>query len=168
MKRTTGPPILPVLASQCHSRGEDIGLDSRHGTSGSREPLKESTGNAQHHSNLTHPLVQRFDQQQHVYPIPPLSTPALYLGPALDFNFGDAQYARSLLQQAQFQQHQQQHQQQLTQGGRKRLRMNPFWQSPEFQAYRKRQAERDDKGNQIWPECLEEAFLDGLSCLAVS
>lgn len=48
------------------------------------------------------------------------------------------------------------------------MRMNPFWQSPEFQAYRKRQAERDDKGNQIWPECLEEAFLDGLSCLAVS
>jgi transcriptional enhancer factor len=53
---------------------------------------------------------------------------------------------------------------QLQQQGRNFKRssgINPLWLSPEFQNYRKRQAEKDDKSGQKWPEVLEEAFLDG-------
>jgi hypothetical protein len=39
--------------------------------------------------------------------------------------------------------------------------MNPIWLSPQFQNYRMKQAERDDKSDQKWPDLLEEAFLDG-------
>jgi hypothetical protein len=39
--------------------------------------------------------------------------------------------------------------------------MNPIWLSPQFQNYRMKQAERDDKSDRKWPDLLEEAFLDG-------
>lgn len=145
-------PVLPVLASQCYSHGLDVDLETRHGTSGSREPLKESTGNAQHNQLVrSSSYDQRSEHHQHIYPIPP----SLYLGQTLDFTtYGGAQYARSLLQQPQAQLHN-------TQCGRRGLGRNPFWQSPEFQAYRKRQAERESQGPQKWPEAAEEAFLDG-------
>jgi hypothetical protein len=42
---------------------------------------------------------------------------------------------------------------------------NPIWLSPQFQNYRKKQAEKEDKSGQKWPEVLENAFLDGQSTL---
>ncbi|KAK4217606.1 regulatory protein abaA [Rhypophila decipiens] len=145
------PVRLPVLPSQSYSAGGDVELDGRngHGAAGSREPLRESTGNAQHN-----PI-----QAQSVYPIPglpeklsgPVSTPS-YFAQTIDFFHGGAQYARSFLHQAQAQLQ--------IQSGRRGLGRNPFWVSPEFQAYRKRQNERDDKAGQKWPDLLEEAFLD--------
>ncbi|CAK7269526.1 hypothetical protein SEPCBS57363_003644 [Sporothrix epigloea] len=40
--------------------------------------------------------------------------------------------------------------------------INPIYLSPQFQAYRKKQGEKDDKTEQIWPDVLEDAFLDAL------
>ncbi|ERS99720.1 hypothetical protein HMPREF1624_03084 [Sporothrix schenckii ATCC 58251] len=40
--------------------------------------------------------------------------------------------------------------------------VNPIYLSPQFQAYRKKQGEKDDKTEQIWPDVLEDAFLDAL------
>ncbi|CAK7268529.1 hypothetical protein SEPCBS119000_003108 [Sporothrix epigloea] len=40
--------------------------------------------------------------------------------------------------------------------------INPIYLSPQFQAYRKKQGEKDDKAEQIWPDVLEDAFLDAL------
>lgn len=40
--------------------------------------------------------------------------------------------------------------------------VNPIYASPQFQAYRKKQGEKDDKTEQIWPDVLEDAFLDAL------
>ncbi|EFX06178.1 transcription factor [Grosmannia clavigera kw1407] len=40
--------------------------------------------------------------------------------------------------------------------------VNPIYLSPQFQAYRKKQTEKDDKTEQIWPDVLEDAFLDAL------
>lgn len=41
------------------------------------------------------------------------------------------------------------------------LLMNPLSLSPGFAQYRKRQAEKEIKDGQVWPDWLEAPFLDG-------
>jgi len=148
------PLRLPVLPSQCFSPVTDYDLDGRHGSSASRQPLEEATGNAQHNHLRAMVRASSYGQRaESVYSIPPsMPTPPFFPGQSLDFNYGVSQYSR--LQQ-----------QQHAQSGRMGLGRNPFWLSPQFQGYRKRQAERDDKSGQKWPEMLEEAFLDGMELL---
>lgn len=45
--------------------------------------------------------------------------------------------------------------------GRGRVSINPLLNAPGFQNYRKKQDEKEDREDQIWPQVLEDAFLDG-------
>ncbi len=76
---------------------------------------------------------------------PPSSTPAPPVVPtqSLDSHYGVAGSLRQQLQR------------------RQRHGINPIYLSPQFQAYRKKQAEKNGKTAQIWPDVLEDAFLDG-------
>lgn len=145
------PVRLPVLPSQGYSPVTGYNHEGRHGVAGSRQPLMESTGNAQHNNMRVMVRSSSYYQRaESVYSIPPsISTPPFFPGHPLGFNYGIPQYSRL----------QQQHPGHA-QGG-----MNPLWLSPQFQAYRKRQGEKDDKSGQKWPDMLEEAFLDGMSLL---
>lgn len=45
---------------------------------------------------------------------------------------------------------------------RRKVDINPLWLYwQQFQTYRKKQDEKDDKAGQKWPQVLEDAFLDG-------
>ncbi len=163
------PFRLPVLPSQCTSptSGSDHGqqhtIDVRHGHDLSssaggegRQPLQESTGNAQYNifAALRSSYPQRVDglaslssSIPHGIPAPPM-VPTLPTQ-ALGSTRYESAYAMSL-----------QHQRsrlQLNQRRRRRA-INPISLSPQYQNYRKRQKDKED---QKWPDTLEDAFLDG-------
>ncbi|KAK0734347.1 hypothetical protein B0T26DRAFT_66251 [Lasiosphaeria miniovina] len=118
-----------------------------HGLQPSRQPLQESTGNVQH-SHLSY--AQQLELLSSGIS-PSIPTPPILPTQPLGSTYGPPVYTRL----------QQRHQLQL-EGRKRRSSINPIWLSPEFQAYRKRQADKDDKSDQKWPDVLEDAFLDAL------
>ncbi|KAK3393771.1 hypothetical protein B0H63DRAFT_407062 [Podospora didyma] len=130
----TDPGLLPVRLCQ--------------GPSSSRQALSESTGNIQH-SHIPH----HYDQLGLLTSrLPPsIPTPPILPTQSLGSVHGSQGFTRL----------QQRHQIQLH-GRRRRNGINPIWLSQEFQAYRKRQTDKDDKSDQKWPDVLEDAFLDAL------
>lgn len=118
--------------------------------SGARQPLQESTGNAQptHLAGLTTPAyAERLAALASItgtMPAPPILPSQSFGG-----SYGGPSSLRL----------RQRHQLQLQRLHRHGI--NPIKLSPGFQNYRKRQTERDDKSDQKWPDELEDPFLDG-------
>ncbi|KAK3396403.1 putative regulatory protein abaA [Sordaria brevicollis] len=159
-------PVRPTtLASQCYPPSSDFMLDHRHVLSAPRPPLRESTGNAQYnHYQQQHEEQQRRQQQQqqqqqlgalvrstfthHQLSIP---SPPVIPTQSLSSAFGSPEFLR----------HQQRQQMQLQ---RRQRGINPIYLSPQFLSYREKQAKKskEEKADQIWPEVLEDAFLDAL------
>jgi transcriptional enhancer factor len=157
-------PVLPSSSSssQCYSPTtipdftSNRHVNSRNSSSSSdshpRQPLSKATGNIQHSSSLV----------RSSYPQPP----SLSIPPTLGSTYGTgpapAYFTRYQQQQQRYQFHR--HQQHHGPGRgvqRPQGNINPIWLSTQFQTYRKKQADKDDKSDQKWPDVLEEAFLDG-------
>lgn len=150
------PVRLPVLPSQCYSPTVDYGLERHHGVSGSRRPLRESTGNAQQSQMAWY--AERMRQIGAVgggslAPMTPsIPTPLIVPTQSLVSKYGSLSYPRPPQRHHSF--------------GYNRRRMygeNPLILTQAFQNYRKKQA---DKPEQKWPDVLEEAFVDGRSMLS--
>ncbi|KAK0631799.1 hypothetical protein B0T14DRAFT_468014 [Immersiella caudata] len=148
------PLRVPVLASQCYSPTEEYPLESCHGSIAPRQPLGESSGNAQR--ARFHALLS---QRGHPHrPGPPLSIPPSILAPpivpaqSLGPTYGPPVPGR--LQDR----HTLWHPERTRNGNANPLWV--YWQA--FQTYRRKQDEKDDKSEQKWPQVLEDAFLDGL------
>jgi len=147
------PVRLPVLPSQCYSPTADYGLERHHGVSGSRPPLRESTGNAQQSQMAWY--AERMRQIGSVGSggggLAPttssIPTPPIVPTQSLTSKYGASSYPGPPQRQHSF--------------GYSRRRMygeNPLMLTQAFQNYRKKQA---DKPEQKWPDVLEEAFVDG-------
>jgi len=82
---------------------------------------------------------------------PSILTPPIVPTQSLGSTYGSSAFTRS----------QDRHQSQLLER-RKKVDVNPLWLYwQQFQNYRKKQDEKDDKSVQKWPQVLEDAFLDG-------
>ncbi|KAK4170281.1 hypothetical protein QBC43DRAFT_295133 [Cladorrhinum sp. PSN259] len=146
------PHGLPVLPSQCYSPTTEYELEGQHGVSTSRQPLRESTGNAQHSQ-----MAWYAERMGHIGAVTSLTTmspsipnpPILPTQPLMS-EYGSSTYSRPP------------HRHSIHGYGRRR----PYGENPlmplltqAFQNYRKKQA---DKSEQKWPDVLEEAFVDAL------
>ncbi|KAK1755001.1 hypothetical protein QBC47DRAFT_301214 [Echria macrotheca] len=147
----------PLLPFSCAGRNPTGVIGN-----GARQPLGESTGNAQHHY-----YHQRRGQQHHqtgdtlmTTPTPPAPSiltplPILPTQSSLVESFSKGPTPERY-DGGQLQLH----------ARRKRAAaedVNPLWLYwTEFQNYRKKQDEKDDKTQQKWPLVLENAFLDAM------
>ncbi len=150
------PLRLHVLPSQCHPLQSQYGAsEGRHGRVNSRQPLAESSGNAQH---IQLGSLVRPSYSQHLDLLSPMTTsmvaPPIIPTQTLGSSYGPPPVYTRL---------QERHQIQLQQARRRqRTDVNPLWLYwQQFQTYRKKQDEKDDKSSQKWPQELEDGFLDG-------
>ncbi|KAK3996861.1 hypothetical protein QBC44DRAFT_339050 [Cladorrhinum sp. PSN332] len=147
------PVRLPVLPSQCYSSTRDYGLESHHGVSTSRQPLRESTGNAQNSQMAWY--AERMRQIGAVNGLTPMSpsipTPPIVPTQSLVSEYGSSAYSIPP----------QRHHSVHSHGRTRPYGDNPLMPllTQAFQNYRKKQA---DKSEQKWPDVLEEAFVDAL------
>jgi len=96
---------------------------------------------------------------------PPILTPPIVPTQSLGLQYrGEKGYGHGHgHQQMQLQHHGHQHAYHHVR--RRRVDINPLWLYwQQFQTYRKKQDEKDDKQGQKWPQVLEDAFLDGKHC----
>lgn len=138
------PVRLPVLPPQCYSPSSDH-FEGPNGISASRQPLQESTGNAQH------PHMAWYAQHLEAFSsVPPsVPTPPILRTQSLGPEYGTPPDSRSQQRLG------------LHLHARPRLHAtNPLMPllTQAFQNYRKKQA---DKPDQKWPDVLEGPFLDG-------
>ena len=140
---------LPLISTQSYPTPE-YGLDHHHEHRPTREPLRESTGNQQHAHLAALTRFTGFQQHPEAHSTihPPMPTPPILPTQSLVSPYASVGIPRPQRQPS-------------LQGRRKPFSINPLLLAPEFQPYRKRQAEKDDKSEQKWPEVLEKAFLDG-------
>ncbi|KAK4196882.1 hypothetical protein QBC40DRAFT_257547 [Triangularia verruculosa] len=151
---------LPVLPSQCYSPSPDDELEGRHGTTVPRQPLQESTGNAQYSQMAWYSEQMRqlstangLASMSPSIPTPPI-VPTQSFGP--DYGSSTSSiYGRPHHQRHHYQGHR------VTNTRRRLLEENPLMPllPAAFQNYRKKQA---DKGDQKWPDVLEWGFIDAL------
>lgn len=141
----------PVLPSQRYPSASDYpSYEKTRGVASTRQPLGESSGNAQHH-NLGAALTLCSQGMSALSPLPPaIPAPPIVPTQAISSAYGTSANLRLRRQQLQMQR-------------QKRQSINPIYLSPQFHTYRKKQAEKDDKTSQVWPDVLEDAFLDGMS-----
>ncbi|KAK3695058.1 hypothetical protein B0T22DRAFT_438090 [Podospora appendiculata] len=145
---------LPVLSSQCYSPMPDYAVEDSHGLPTSRQPLRESTGNAQHQlERLARFQAHRLNLDPLLIPSSSMPTPPIVPTQSLGSAYDAPSYSR-------LQQRHKIHVQRRRRWGSRGI--NPISLAPQFQAYRKKQADKDDKSDQKWPDVLEEAFLDAL------
>lgn len=114
-----------------------------------RQPLQESTGNAQHNNifaALRSPYAPRLDALSSLSSAMPAAIPT---PPVVPTQALGSSYAMSL-------QHQRNRHHLAPR--QKKQRINPICQSIQYQNYRNRQQNKED---QKWPNALEEPFLDG-------
>ncbi|KAK4193444.1 hypothetical protein QBC35DRAFT_469107 [Podospora australis] len=151
------PVRLPVLPSQCYSPSPDYGLENRHGVPTSRQPLRESNGNAQHPHMVWYEQIRQLggvNTNGLTSMLPSIPTPPILPTQSLVQDYGSSAsspYPRSQSRQ-------------VHPYGHARRRMygdNPLMPllTQAFQNYRKKQA---DKTEQKWPDILEEAFVDAM------
>ena len=141
---------LPILPSQCYSPLADYTLEHNHGHTAARQPLRESTGNAQHDrlGALVRPYSHRPTPLSTV--AQPMPTPLIVPSQALHPAYGSPASMKSHRYH------------QLRSLKRRRPDVNPFWLYwQQFQTSRKKQGEKDNESGQKWPQVLEDAFLDG-------
>ncbi|KAK4231721.1 regulatory protein abaA [Podospora fimiseda] len=152
------PVRLPVFPSQCYYPTTEYRLESHHHgvSAASRQPLGESTGNAQHSQMAWY--AERIPQIGAVNGLtsmsPSIPTPPIVpTQQSLVSEYGSSSaYARPP---------QQRHHSVHGYGRRRPYGDNPIMAllTQAFQNYRKKQA---DKSEQKWPDVLEEAFVDAL------
>ncbi|KAF6820729.1 transcription factor [Colletotrichum sojae] len=138
----------PVLPSQRYSPSPVYSYDSRRGTPTGRQPLRESTGNAQSGSHLgslasscRNSPLGLFSPGLTNIPTPPIvpSQAGAAYRSSSSLRRTDALHLR-----------------------RGRPDINPIYYAPEFRPYRDKQDQKDPNEKQIWPRVLEDAFLDSL------
>lgn len=168
----------PMLPSQYSSSG--YGYDHQNGgSSHSRPPLRESTGNAQHlnlggldmsststtttsgaaATALVHSSSSRQAPSLGIFSpsLPPsIPTPVVpsQAGPDYGGGNGGGRAGGFRLRADQ-----------LRLARRPRHDINPIYFAPEFRPYRDKQDQKDPSEKQIWPRVLEDAFLDCESML---
>lgn len=168
-KHSISPPSMmesrirhPVPHSRCYP-SLDYGYEGRYGgLPNARQPLQESTGNAQH-GNLP-PSRPSYTQHLDAFNLvrssintPPPIIPTQALPSAYPVPSSSSTSYHRIQQCNQFQNH-----------PLRRPGINPLCLSRQFQQYRTKQAQKEDKSDQTWPDVLEDAFLDGKSCLLYS
>lgn len=153
---------LPVLPSQCYSTSPDDGVEGRHGTSASRQPLRESTGNAQYsHMAWYSEQIRQLGAASGLASMSP-SIPTPPIVPTQSFGPDYGSSTPSVYGRQQQRHHYQGHR--VTNFRRRQFEENPLIPllPTAFQNYRKKQA---DKTDQKWTDVLEWGFIDGKSYL---
>lgn len=153
---------FPVLPSQCYSTSPDDGVEGRHGTSASRQPLRESTGNAQYsHIAWYSEQIRQLGAASGLASMSP-SIPTPPIVPTQSFGPDYGSSTPSVYGRQQQRHHYQGHR--VTNFRRRQFEENPLIPllPAAFQNYRKKQA---DKTDQKWTDVLEWGFIDGKSYL---
>ncbi|KAK4647785.1 uncharacterized protein QC761_104390 [Podospora bellae-mahoneyi] len=150
---------LPVLPSQCYSTSPDDGVEGRRGTSASRQPLRESTGNAQYsHMAWYSEQIRQLGAASGLASMSP-SIPTPPIVPTQSFGPDYGSSTPSVYGRQQQRHHCQGHR--VTNFRRRQFEENPLIPllPAAFQNYRKKQA---DKTDQKWTDVLEWGFIDAL------
>lgn len=131
-------------------------LDSSHGNATTRQPLQESSGNAQQgesdrimSSYARRVRIKIRRSRSHFSMLPSILTPPIVPTQALGSTYGSPVFARP----------HEGHEEYLRQQQSRRM-VNPICLYPEFVNYRDKQNGKVKK-DQIWPRLFEDAFLDG-------
>ncbi|KAJ2996617.1 hypothetical protein NUW58_g914 [Xylaria curta] len=145
----------PVLPSQRYSPASDYTYENHHeGVATTRQPLSESTGNLQPHS-LAASAALCYGQLSLSPPIHSIPTPPILPTQALTSSYGTSlRSERSLHRNVSL------HNLQM---GNPRGRKNPIYHHKNFADYRNKVMQKElDKEQPVWPDWLEDAFLDAL------
>ncbi|KAI0467108.1 hypothetical protein F4859DRAFT_518322 [Xylaria cf. heliscus] len=145
----------PVLPSQRYSPASDFVYEGQHeGVAVARQPLSESTGNVQPHS-LNTATSLCYGQLSLSPPIHSIPTPPILPTQALTSSYGTSlRGERSLHRNASL------HELPM---GNSRGRKNPIYHHKNFADYRNKVMQKElDKEQPVWPDWLEDAFLDAL------
>lgn len=148
----------PVLPSQRYSPASDYTYETHHeGVPTTRLPLSESTGNVQLHS-LAAPAGLCYSQLGLSPPIHSIPTPPILPTQALTSSYGTSlRGERSLHRHVSLQD---------LPMGNQRGRKNPIYHHKNFADYRNKVMQKElDKEQPVWPDWLEDAFLDGMYVL---
>lgn len=145
----------PVLPSQRYSPASDYTYETHHeGVPTTRMPLSESTGNVQLHSLAT-PAGLCYSQLGLSPPIHSIPTPPILPTQALTSSYGTSlRGERSLHRHVSLQD---------LPMGNPRGRRNPIYHHKNFTDYRNKVMQKElGKEQPVWPDWLEDAFLDGM------
>ncbi|KAI1165762.1 hypothetical protein F5B18DRAFT_609778 [Nemania serpens] len=145
----------PVLPSQRYSPASDYTYETHHeGVPTTRMPLSESTGNVQLHSLAT-PAGLCYSQLGLSPPIHSIPTPPILPTQALTSSYGTSlRGERSLHRHVSLQD---------LPMGNPRGRRNPIYHHKNFTDYRNKVMQKElGKEQPVWPDWLEDAFLDAL------
>ncbi|KAI0976655.1 hypothetical protein F4678DRAFT_480156 [Xylaria arbuscula] len=145
----------PVLPSQRYSPTSDYAYDGHHEVvPTTRQPLGESTGNVQAHSFATASALC-YSQLSLSPPIHSIPTPPILPTQALTSSYGTSlRGERSLHRNVSLQE---------LPMGNPRGRKNPIYHHKNFADYRNKVMQKElDKEQPVWPDWLEDAFLDAL------
>ncbi|KAI0199777.1 hypothetical protein F4808DRAFT_199360 [Astrocystis sublimbata] len=145
----------PILPSQRYTSVNDFAYESHHeGAPAGRQPLSESSGNAQPHSLATSTGLC-YGQLSFSPPYQSTPTPPILPTQTLTSSYGTSlRGERSLQRNASLQK---------LPMGHARGRKNPIYHHKNFADYRNKVMQKElDKEDPVWPDWLEEAFLDAL------
>jgi transcriptional enhancer factor len=143
-----------VLPSQRYHPVSDYTYESHHeGVPLGRLPLSESNGNVQTHS-LAAPSTLCYSQLSLSPPIHSIPTPPILPTQALTSSYGTSlRGERSLHRHVSLQE---------LPIRNARVRKNPIYHHKSFADYRNKVMQKElDKEQPVWPDWLEDAFLDG-------
>ncbi|KAI1735818.1 hypothetical protein F4680DRAFT_293567 [Xylaria scruposa] len=146
----------PVLPSQRFLPASDFAYERQHeGAAPARQPLSESTGNIQPHHSLNTSAGLCYSQLALSPPIHPIPTPPVLPTQVLASSYGTSlRGGRSLHRNVSLQE--------LSMGN-SRGRKNPIYHHKNFADYRNKVMQKElDKEQPVWPDWLEDAFLDAL------
>ncbi|GAP84320.2 putative transcription factor [Rosellinia necatrix] len=148
----------PVVPSQRYSSASDYAYENHHeAVRMTRQPLSESTGNVQAHSLAvaTGTSALCYNQLSLSPPIHSIPTPPILPTQALTSTYGTSlRGERSLHRNVSLQE--------LSMGS-SRIRKNPIYHHKNFADYRNKVMQKElDKEQPVWPDWLEDAFLDAL------
>ncbi|KAI0151611.1 hypothetical protein GGR57DRAFT_513930 [Xylariaceae sp. FL1272] len=150
----------PLVPSQRYSPISDYSYENNHheGVPSTRQPLRESTGNVQPHGLQPHSLASSalcYNQLSLSPPIHTIPTPPILPTQALTSTYGTSlRGERSLHRNVSLSELSM-----LNARGRK----NPIYHHKSFADYRNKVMQKElDKEQPVWPDWLEDAFLDAL------
>ncbi|KAI1827091.1 hypothetical protein F4861DRAFT_431821 [Xylaria intraflava] len=144
-----------VLQSQKYLPASDYAYESHHGiVPSARQPLGESNGNVQPHSVAASPAFC-YSELSLSQPVHSISAPTILPTQALTSIYGTSlRGERSLHRNVSLQDFPM---------GNQRGRKNPIYHHKNFADYRNKVMQKElDKEKPVWPDWLEDAFLDAL------
>jgi transcriptional enhancer factor len=141
-----------VLPSQRYSPASDYTYENHHeGVSATRQPLSESTGNIQPHSLTTALWCSQLSLSPPIHSIPTPILPTQTLA---------SSYGTSLRGERPLHRNVSLHELPMC---NQRARKNPIYHHKNFADYRNKVMQKElDKEQTVWPDWLEDAFLDGV------